>query len=58
VIFDNYRPRLWASKEETRQVYQQMLACTDIAFLTLDDEDRCGAHSRWKTLSHALSRLA
>ena len=40
VIFDNnYRPRLWASKEETQQVYQQMLACTDIAFLTLDDED-------------------
>lgn len=40
VIFDNnYRPRLWASKEETQRVYQQMLACTDIAFLTLDDED-------------------
>lgn len=40
VIFDNnYRPRLWASKEETQQVYQQMLSCTDIAFLTLDDED-------------------
>lgn len=40
VIFDNnYRPRLWASREETRQVYQQMLECTDIAFLTLDDED-------------------
>ena len=40
VIFDNnYRPRLWASKEETQQVYQQMLQCTDIAFLTLDDED-------------------
>ncbi|MER1975747.1 sugar kinase [Pseudocitrobacter faecalis] len=40
VIFDNnYRPRLWASKEETQQVYQQMLECTDIAFLTLDDED-------------------
>ncbi|VDR24013.1 Uncharacterized sugar kinase ydjH [Raoultella terrigena] len=40
VIFDNnYRPRLWASKEETQQVYQQMLTCTDIAFLTLDDED-------------------
>ena len=37
VIFDNnYRPRLWASREETQQVYQQ---CTDIAFLTLDDED-------------------
>ena len=40
VIFDNnYRPRLWASKEETQRVYQQMLECTDIAFLTLDDED-------------------
>lgn len=40
VIFDNnYRPRLWRSKEETQQVYHQMLTCTDIAFLTLDDED-------------------
>lgn len=40
VIFDNnYRPRLWASKEETQRVYQQMLGYTDIAFLTLDDED-------------------
>ena len=40
VIFDNnYRPRLWASRAETQQVYQEMLACTDIAFLTLDDED-------------------
>ena len=40
VIFDhNYRPRLWASREETQQVYQQMLQYTDIAFLTLDDED-------------------
>ncbi|HBH14391.1 MAG TPA: ketodeoxygluconokinase, partial [Leclercia adecarboxylata] len=40
VIFDNnYRPRLWASREETQQVYTRMLECTDIAFLTLDDED-------------------
>lgn len=40
VIFDNnYRRHLWASKEETQRVYQQMLKCTDIAFLTLDDED-------------------
>ncbi|MDR9890072.1 sugar kinase [Pseudenterobacter timonensis] len=40
IIFDNnYRPRLWASREETQQVYTRMLACTDIAFLTLDDED-------------------
>lgn len=40
VIFDNnYRPRLWQSKEETQAVYRDVLACTDIAFLTLDDED-------------------
>ncbi|HEI8868612.1 sugar kinase [Serratia sp. AKBS12] len=40
VIFDNnYRPRLWQNKEETRQVYRDVLSCTDIAFLTLDDED-------------------
>ena len=40
VVFDNnYRPRLWQSREETQACYQQMLALTDIAFLTLDDED-------------------
>ncbi|MCV9879829.1 2-dehydro-3-deoxygluconokinase [Brenneria izbisi] len=40
VIFDNnYRPRLWQSKEETQQAYTAILSCTDIAFLTLDDED-------------------
>ncbi len=39
VIFDNnYRPRLWASVKESREAYQLMLAHTDIAFLTLDDE--------------------
>ena len=39
VIFDNnYRPLLWESCEAARQAYQTMLACTDIAFLTLDDE--------------------
>lgn len=39
VIFDNnYRPRLWQSREEAQQAYAAMLACTDIAFLTLDDE--------------------
>lgn len=39
VIFDNnYRPRLWPSREAAQQAYQAMLDCTDIAFLTLDDE--------------------
>lgn len=40
VIFDNnYRPRLWSSVEQARSVYADILAYTDIAFLTLDDED-------------------
>lgn len=40
VIFDNnYRPRLWSSIEQARKTYTEILACTDIAFLTLDDED-------------------
>jgi 2-dehydro-3-deoxygluconokinase len=40
VVFDNnYRARLWQSAEETQICYQNVLALTDIAFLTLDDED-------------------
>lgn len=40
VIFDNnYRPRLWKSREEAQSAYQDVLSQTDIAFLTLDDED-------------------
>ena len=39
VIFDNnYRPRLWASVDEAQAAYRAILAVTDIAFLTLDDE--------------------
>lgn len=39
VIFDNnYRPRLWANTACCQQAYQQMLNYTDMAFLTLDDE--------------------
>ncbi len=47
VIFDNnYRPRLWQGKEETQAAYRDILSCTDIAFLTLDDEDMLwGKHS-------------
>ncbi len=36
---NNYRPRLWTSREETQQVHQKMLECTDIAFPDTDDED-------------------
>jgi 2-dehydro-3-deoxygluconokinase len=39
VVFDNnYRPRLWESADVARQVYGRVLAHTDIALLTLDDE--------------------
>lgn len=39
IIFDNnFRPALWSSTFAARQVYRQMLSCTDMAFLTLDDE--------------------
>lgn len=39
IAFDNnYRPRLWEGKEAAQQAYRAMLALTDIAFLTLDDE--------------------
>jgi 2-dehydro-3-deoxygluconokinase len=40
VIFDNnYRARLWADKTSAQQAYAEMLRHTDMAFLTLDDED-------------------
>lgn len=40
VIFDNnFRPRLWRSLDLARSVYADILSYTDIAFLTLDDED-------------------
>lgn len=39
VVFDNnYRPRLWESADSARDVYRRVLAHTDIALLTLDDE--------------------
>ena len=40
VIFDNnFRPLLWSSLNLARSVYSDILSFTDIAFLTLDDED-------------------
>ncbi|MGR5422066.1 sugar kinase [Vibrio sp. PNB22_4_1] len=39
IAFDNnYRAGLWSSKGEAQQAYRQILALTDIAFLTFDDE--------------------
>ncbi len=40
VMFDNnYRPRLWESKEDAQTAYKAVLAYTDIAMLTFDDEE-------------------
>lgn len=39
VIFDNnYRPKLWESKEKAQENYLSVLKKTDIALLTFDDE--------------------
>ncbi|PJG82189.1 sugar kinase [Caviibacterium pharyngocola] len=54
IIFDNnYRPILWQNKEATRKAYRQMLALTDIAFLTLDDEDKLWDNNE---LEHCIER--
>ena len=39
IAFDNnYRPTLWSSSEDSRQAYRMMLAVTDLALLTEEDE--------------------
>lgn len=39
IAFDNnYRPELWQSQKQAQQAYHQILALTDIAFLTFNDE--------------------
>jgi 2-dehydro-3-deoxygluconokinase len=40
IIFDNnYRPRLWQCADTASDMYRRILSLTDIALLTLDDED-------------------
>lgn len=40
VAFDsNYRPRLWESPQHAQQANREILALTDLALLTLDDEE-------------------
>ena len=56
VIFDNnYRPRLWADAPTARAAYAQALALSDVALVTLDDEqllygDASLAESRARSL--------
>ncbi len=40
IVFDNnYRPRLWPNREAAVASYRRVLEMTDIALLTLDDEE-------------------
>lgn len=40
IAFDsNFRPRLWADRQQAQQAMRDILRFTDIALLTLDDED-------------------
>ena len=39
VVFDNnFRPRLWADRRVAQEAFAEALALSDIAFITLDDE--------------------
>lgn len=41
IAFDNnYRPILWKDTKEAQSAYQQILKFADLAFLTLDDEEK------------------
>lgn len=53
VAFDsNYRPRLWASASEAQAANRELLALTDLALLTLDDEELL-----WGTQGDAIGEL-
>lgn len=57
IVFDNnYRPRLWASREAAQSAFTQLYALTDIALVTLDDEMALRGHaSADATLQQALA---
>ncbi|MDO3386253.1 sugar kinase [Gilvimarinus sp. SDUM040013] len=53
VAFDsNYRPRLWQSPEQAQQANREILSLTDLALLTLDDEELL-----WGTDGDAIGEL-
>ncbi|MFB0702098.1 sugar kinase [Pseudomonas protegens] len=46
IVFDNnYRPRLWASVEQARAAYREVLPQVDLALLTLEDEQALFAYA-------------
>lgn len=55
VAFDtNYRERLWPTPAQAQECYEQMLALTHMALLTLDDEQKLYQE---KTQNDTLTRL-
>lgn len=57
IAFDsNYRPILWQSNEHARQYYSQILALTDLALLTDDDEAAIWGISK-EALPHYMQTL-
>ncbi|MGC5702648.1 sugar kinase [Pseudomonas sp. NFXW11] len=59
VVFDNnYRPRLWASVEQAREAYRQVLAQVDLALLTLDDEQALFGHEQAQEVFAAYPDIA
>ena len=58
IYFDcNFRPHLWASKEQAKEVYEQLYKVSEIVFLTteeaevlLEEMDGLEVHSKLKTM--------
>jgi 2-dehydro-3-deoxygluconokinase len=49
VVFDNnYRPRLWADAQSAQAAYRAVLAHTNLALLTLDDEAALYGSDDWE----------
>ncbi|MEI6860062.1 MAG: sugar kinase [Shewanella sp.] len=50
IIFDNnFRPRLWESRQEAKDNYMKMLSLTDIGLLTFEDEQALFGDSKMAT---------
>ncbi|WP_119157363.1 sugar kinase [Caldimonas tepidiphila] len=57
VVFDNnYRPRLWATREEAQQAFARAYALSDIALVTAEDEQALhGLPDADAAVAHALA---
>lgn len=58
LIFDNnYRPTLWQSKEVARHWYDRLLSLTDIALLTVDDDQAIYGQEDCQTIINRCQQL-